>query len=122
MLRRSTPILQFARRARRDTSLGGCAIARGQQVVLWFSAANRDPRVFHAPDSFEPRRAPNPHVAFGVGPHRCPGAAFARRTLRAFFSAWRERVAEAHPEGAWLRRPSSYQRGYLAMPLSLRAG
>jgi cytochrome P450 len=121
LLRVGTPILQFARRARRDAVLGGVRIAAGQQVVLWFASANRDARVFAEPDVFAPLRAPNPHVAFGVGPHRCLGAPLARRALSAFVTAWCARVAVARPDGAWTRRPSSYQRGFVALPLAIEA-
>ncbi|MCX5746429.1 MAG: cytochrome P450, partial [Proteobacteria bacterium] len=115
LLRRASPIAQFARRATRPTTLGGRRIEAGQQVVLWFVAANRDPRVFADPDAFDPRRAPNPHVAFGVGPHRCLGAALGRRILRAVV-----RAALAHRvelAGTPVRRASSYLRGYDRVPI-----
>lgn len=116
LLRRASPIAQFARRATRDIDFHGAPIAEGDQVILWFVAANYDDRVFAQPDAFVPRRAPNPHLAFGVGPHRCIGAAFARRILRATVRAvLAHRVESA---GAAIRRPSSFQRGFVELPIT----
>ena len=50
----------------------------GDKVVIWFGAANRDPAVFADPHGLDLQRDPNPHVAFGVGPHFCLGAHLAR--------------------------------------------
>lgn len=117
LLRRGSPIAQFARRARRDARLGEVTIAEGEQVVLWFVAANHDPRVFADPLRTIWDRAPNPHVAFGVGPHRCLGAALARRILRAVVRAWGEHRFER--AGPAVRRPSSYLRGCTHLPVQL---
>lgn len=112
LFRRASPIVQFARRARHDVVLGGETVRAGEQIVLWFAAANRDPRVFRDPDRLEPARLPNPHVAFGVGPHACLGARFARVIVDALVAAWCDavgpgaRIVDAKP------RRSSYLRGY----------
>lgn len=108
LLRRASPSTQFARRATTEAVLGGARIAAGDQIVLWFVAANRDPRVFREPDRLVPDRAPNPHVAFGVGPHRCLGAQLARRVLRVFVEAFDGWSAAGPP----VRRASSYLHGY----------
>jgi biflaviolin synthase len=50
-------------------------------------AANRDPAHFPDPDTFDPRRSPNPHLSFGLGPHYCPGAALTRLTTHAALDA-----------------------------------
>lgn len=119
LLRLASPILQFARRARATTQLGGKTIAADQQIVLWFGAANRDPRVFADPDRLLPDRAPNAHLSFGVGPHHCLGATLARRALAIFLLRWCERLARVERDGAWIRRASSYQRGFDALPLAI---
>lgn len=61
-------------------------IARGEKLLLFLEAANRDPVVFPRPDDFDPWRLPNRHLAFGAGPHRCPGAALGRLELRLIFA------------------------------------
>jgi cytochrome P450 len=63
---------------------GGVQIAAGTPVRLWISAANRDPEVNGGnpracdPTVFDPTRAPNRHLSFGVGPRMCPAARLAR--------------------------------------------
>jgi cytochrome P450 len=47
-------------------------------LKLCLAAANRDPLRFDNPESLIPQRAPNPHLGFGAGTHRCPGARLAR--------------------------------------------
>ena len=78
LLRYVSPVQQFRRTATRDTVLGDQQVRAGDKVVIWFGAANRDPAVFADPHRLDLRRDPNPHVAFGVGPHFCLGAHLAR--------------------------------------------
>jgi cytochrome P450 len=78
LLRYVSPVHQFRRTATCDTMLGDQQMRAGDKVVMWFSAANRDPSVFAEPHQLDLRRSPNPHVAFGVGPHFCLGAHLAR--------------------------------------------
>ena len=73
-----SPVQHFRRTATRDTVLGDQHVRAGDKVVIWFGAANRDPTVFPDPHRLDLRREPNPHVAFGVGPHFCLGAHLAR--------------------------------------------
>jgi len=96
------PIQQFARYATRDIELGGVAIRANQQLVLWYGAANRDPR-----------RGDAPHLSFGAGPHRCLGATFARRVLTAFFTVWFARHSSHRAHG--IRRASSYMNGFVRL-------
>jgi cytochrome P450 len=95
MLRWSTPVMNFRRTATRDVELRGCAIAEGEKVVLFYSSANRDERVFEDPERFDILRHPNPHVGFGGGgPHFCLGFSLARAELRAIFDEMLHRVPD----------------------------
>jgi cytochrome P450 len=86
ILRWSSPVSYFARRATRDTEIRGVPIAAGQRVTLWYPSANRDEAVFDEPFRFDIRRTPNWHVAFGGGgPHVCLGANLARREIAILF-------------------------------------
>ena len=86
ILRWSSPVSCFARRATRDTEIRGVPIAAGDRVTLWYPSANRDERVFDDPFHFDISRAANPHIAFGGGgPHYCLGASLARREITIFF-------------------------------------
>jgi cytochrome P450 len=78
LLRHVSPVQQFRRTATRDVALGDQQVRAGDKVVIWFGAANRDPDVFADPHGLDLRRDPNPHVAFGIGPHFCLGAHLAR--------------------------------------------
>jgi cytochrome P450 len=81
LLRLYTPNQGFARTARADAEIAGCPVRAGQQVALVLTSANRDEDVFEEPDEFRLDR-PTPHLAFGHGPHKCPGSHVARLELR----------------------------------------
>jgi hypothetical protein len=86
ILRWSSPVAYFARRASRDTRIRGVPIAAGDRVTLWYPSGNRDEEVFDDPYRFDVTRRPNHHVSFGGGgPHYCLGANLARREITVFF-------------------------------------
>jgi cytochrome P450 len=81
-LRLYAPNQGFARTATEDVELRGRTIRAGERVALVLPAANRDPELFDDPENFDPQREPNPHLAFGHGPHKCPGATAGRLEVR----------------------------------------
>ncbi len=86
IVRVASPVTFMRRTLTRTASVGGHEFVEGDKVVLFYGAANRDPRTFDAPESFDVRRAPNTHVGFGgPGPHFCLGAHLARRELNVVF-------------------------------------
>lgn len=87
LIRWVTPLNNMFRRVTVDTELAGTALTAGDRVALIYPAANRDPAVFDAPDTFDIRRDPNPHLAFGHGTHFCLGANLARIELRLLLEA-----------------------------------
>ena len=86
MLRYVSPVSGLRRTATEDLEIGGKTIRAGDRVMLWFSAANRDPEVFEAPDEFRIDRTPNDHLSFGWGVHFCLGAHLARAEGKALFA------------------------------------
>jgi len=83
LLRMVTPTRYLGRHAIEDVDMSdewgeGHLIRAGQRVVLFLEAANRDPARFPHPHELKWERQPNPHLAFGHGSHRCPGASIAR--------------------------------------------
>ena len=82
MLRWVSPIKNMCRTLTEDTEIGGVTIPKGDQALLLYEAANRDPDAFVDPHVFDPRRTPNEHVAFGLGRHFCMGAYLARLETR----------------------------------------
>lgn len=94
MLRLVSPVVSFGRTVTRDTTLRGRRLRAGQQVLLLYGAANRDPDVFEDPDAFRIDRGA-PHVAFGIGPHFCLGANLARMEMRVLFEHVLRRLPDA---------------------------
>lgn len=85
-LRYASPVLVFTRTARVATVLHDVPIAAGDKVALFYCSGNRDDAVFTSPQSFDLRRRPGPHLAFGGGGvHYCLGSAVARTQLKALF-------------------------------------
>lgn len=82
LLRLYAPNQGFARTATRDLEIRGRRIRSGEMAALVLPSANRDPEVFDDPEEFVLERSPNPHLAFGHGPHKCAGVAVARAELR----------------------------------------
>ncbi|MFI6416483.1 cytochrome P450 [Streptomyces sp. NPDC050842] len=68
----------LSRIALEDVDVGGVTIPAGEPVYVSYLTANRDPDVFPEPERLDFDRGYNPHVAFGHGPHYCPGSALAR--------------------------------------------
>jgi len=77
-LRMRNSIRNIDRVATRDVVMRGVTIPKGGLVVVWLTAANRDPEAFTDPDRFIPNRTPNRHFGFGQGMHLCLGAPLAR--------------------------------------------
>ncbi|WP_152363563.1 cytochrome P450 [Microlunatus speluncae] len=84
------------RYAGEELKIDSTVINLGDAVLLGFGVANRDPAVFDRPDAFDITRQPNPHLAFGHGPHFCIGNSLARVELRAVFSRLFERYPTLH--------------------------
>ena len=82
LLRWITPLNNMFRTAVTATTVGGVDVAAGDRVALVYPSANRDDAWFARPFEIDLQRDPNPHVAFGFGPHLCLGAHVARLTLR----------------------------------------
>lgn len=117
ILRIDDPFVSNRRVTTWTTELGETTIARGDSVLLNWTAANRDPRVFGDPDRFDPTRNAAANLVFGVGPHVCPGRGLTLmelrvlleellgRTARIELAPDRPAVRETPPVGGWARVP-----------------
>jgi len=120
ILRLESPVQLTARMARGDVEIAGHHVARGDLVLVYLAAANRDPAVFSDPHRFDIER-PNAgrHLAFSGGRHFCLGAALARAEgevgLRTFF----DRFPEVRAAGAGSRRETRVLRGWSSLPVAL---
>jgi cytochrome P450 len=72
----------------------GCKMKPGQFLVKMLPIANRDSREFANPDVFMPDRAPNRHVALGMGIHRCLGAHLLKIEARVAMEELLRRIPE----------------------------
>ena len=117
ILRWSTPVIHFRRTATQDTDLDGARIAEGDKVVVFYSSANRDERVFADPYRFDIRRHPNPHVTFGGGgPHFCLGAHLARLEIGVMFEALHRRLGDIQLTGQPVLMHSMFFNGVKSLP------
>lgn len=118
-IRYVTPIHNMCRVATRDATIGDTRIESGQQVVLMYSSANRDPAHFDDAETLDVTRDPNHHIAFGFGTHFCLGAALARLEIRLFFEALLERVDRIDLAGDPIEMPNAFVYGLRALPMTL---
>ena len=81
-----SPLTHIGRVCPRATEVLGVPVAAGERISLVWASANRDAAVFRDPDAVVLDRKPNPHVAFGSGPHNCLGALHARLLVRTLLS------------------------------------
>ena len=101
LLRFLSPLPRMERTATGDVAGGWGQAAAGEIVLLGFARANHDPTVFDDPDSIQLERSPNPHVAFGNGPHTCIGVHLARIEVRVFLEELLAAAPDWHlPGGA----------------------
>jgi cytochrome P450 len=118
LLRYTSPTQFIGRRAVVDMEVGGQRIEAGQMVVAMIGAANRDPEVFHDPEQLDLGRDPNPHLAFGRGPHFCLGAPLARLEGQVALRRVVERFPRLRLAGQPRLRPTIVLRGLERLPLA----
>jgi cytochrome P450 len=98
IVRYASPVVFMRRTATEPVVISDQAFDEGDKFILFYGAANRDPRVFDDPERFDVRRDPNPHVGFGgPGPHFCLGAHLARRELGIVFRQLFKRLPDIEP-------------------------
>lgn len=119
-LRYDSPILSIGRVVKDDAELGDKQLSAGERVFFMLLSANRDEEVFDDPDQLDVRRNPNPHMAFGKGPHFCLGTPLARIegqiVLREILQRYRSiDLAEPIEDIRWIN--SMVTRGPSRLPL-----
>ena len=118
LLRWVSPVKNMSRTVTTDVEVRGEQLREGDEVMLFYPSANRDEDVFAAADVFDVGRDPNPHLAFGFGPHFCLGASLARLELKVMFREVLPRMPDlALASGELPVRPSNFVSGLEAMPV-----
>ena len=117
LLRWDTSVQISQRRSHEKIVLGDVEIPAGETFVLLNGAANRDPAHYPDPDRIDIARDPKDHLAFGLGRHRCLGAALARVEIQAAIVAILRRFPELDFDGEPVFRGSFFLRGLASLPL-----
>jgi len=118
-LRFEPPVGSLSRTVMKDTVLGNQPLKADDVVLLHYSAANRDGAVFAEPDELRLDRGKNPHLAFGLGDHRCIGSNLARMQIEIGVAELLSRIENiklAH--GAVLEREAGTGSGWISLPVT----
>jgi cytochrome P450 len=110
-----------ARIATADVELGVVLVRAGEPVLCSRSSANRDEKVFNRAGELDFARDPNPHVAFGYGPHFCLGANLARMELQVALGTILSQLLGlriAVPEDSLTWHDGTIMRGLAAFPIA----
>jgi cytochrome P450 len=119
LLRFESPVQAIVRQAMTDRVIRGHLVLRGEHILVLLGAANRDPFEFSQPDQLNVRRQANRHIAFGHGPHFCPGVSIARLAgqiaIQSLFERFPTlRLVDDTPR--W--RDNFYLRGLIELPVA----
>ncbi|HEY8216012.1 MAG TPA: cytochrome P450 [Acidimicrobiia bacterium] len=121
ILRYAPPLHYFRRTLSADTEVRGQPIRAGEKIAMIYTSTNRDEDVFTEPDTFDIRRHPNPHLAFGIGEHFCLGVHLARLEGRIFLEemlgAWSDVELTDEPK----RQRSNLNNALKSLPVRIRA-
>jgi len=123
VLRFNSPVQGTMRRAARDVEFKGREVKKGQGMVVFIGAANRDPAQFPDPLTFDITRTPNKHLAFGMGIHFCLGAPLARLEAKIALEELFKRATNFRrtTTGPLPRVPMFILRGVRELPLAFEA-
>ena len=118
LLRHDGPVQLVQRVVLEDLDVNGTTIPAGDQMVLLFGAANRDPDVFHDPERLDLSRHPNPHLAFSSGIHACLGASLARMEAAVVLRQLLDRFPKLRLDGHPRWRDTFVLRGLRSLPVT----
>jgi cytochrome P450 len=118
-VRFESPVQTFFRTTTRDVELSGARIGEGEKVLMFLAAANRDPRRWEAPDSYDITRRTSGHVGYGSGIHMCVGQLVARLEGEVMMAALARRVARIDITGEPKRLFNNTLRGLSSLPVEI---
>jgi len=121
ILRLESPVQGFWRVTTKDTEVDRVPIRAGRRVMLHWGAANRDPRHYPNPATFDIRRNPLDHLAFGYGIHGCGGQGLARLEVALLLEVLLARVDRFELTADVRRRANPIVRSLQSVPLAVQA-
>jgi cytochrome P450 len=119
VLRFEAPVQTFFRTTTKPVDVAGVRLGDGEKVLLFLAAANRDPRRWDKPDTFDVKRRATGHMTFGTGIHGCVGQAVARLETEAILGALVRRAAVIEMTAEPQRRLNNTLRGLDKLPLRI---
>lgn len=121
MLRLVSPSRYVKRNAVEDCTIHGLEIAGGDAVVMNYKVANVDPKLYPDPFRFDVTRDPSHMLAFGNGPHRCPGNVIARLEIKLAFEELLKRFPNTELAGDIVIAPTLSTVFVESLPVIYRA-
>jgi 4-methoxybenzoate monooxygenase (O-demethylating) len=118
-LRHDGTVQTFFRTAHCNTDIDGVEIPEGSKLLLFYAAANRDPRRWDAPDVFDIERVSSGHLAFGFGIHQCLGQMMARMEAEVLLEALIPRVRAFALTGTPVRRINNTLHALAHLPIAI---
>jgi cytochrome P450 len=120
ILRWGTVTMHFRRTALQDTTLEGRNIKAGDKVLIWYIAGDYDERQFENPYTFNIKRSPNEHLAFGLkSPHKCLGEHLARIEVKILLEELLPKLSSIKLNGTPERLRSNFISGIKHLPLKV---
>jgi len=116
-LRYEGPAQVFFRTTVRNTTIGGRPIGRNEKIAAFMGSANRDPRRWPNPDTFDIERRATGHMTLGTGIHGCVGQAVARLEGEAVFGALVRKVASIELTAEPTRHYNNVLRSFETLPV-----
>ncbi len=119
-IRWTSPVKHFMRNAVEDTELRGQQIGAMDRLMMCYPSGNRDEDVFTDPDRFDITRSPNPHIAFGFGPHMCLGQHLAKLEMRVLFEELLPHLEAVELAGDPRFVETNFVGGYKRLPIRFK--
>ena len=116
-----SPVINMRRTVTETHELHGQTLHEGDELILMYPSANRDPRHFERADQYDVEREHNQHVAFGWGTHFCLGASVARLEIRLMFEELMKRIDRLEPAGDVQYLRSNFIAGIKRLPVRVVA-
>jgi cytochrome P450 len=118
-IRMISPVIHMRRTTKGDTQVGEQKMGAGEKIIMWYGAANRDPRIFENPNEFNIER-PNAdkHLAFGIGRHTCLGKPIALMQLQEAYKQILQRFPDMKYDGEWKIAPNNFVHAIQEMPVT----
>ena len=121
-IRMVSPVIHMRRTTTCETTLGNQKLGKGEKIIMWYGAANRDPKIFSDPDKFDiERENAKKHLAFGYGRHLCLGKHMANMQLIEVYKQILERFPDMHQSDEWKVVPNNFTHSISEMPVSFKA-